>query len=644
MHRLTAFPLAFLVALLAFGAGRVESAETAILQGLAFGIGEDRLAIAEEGDGGFFAAGFVFEGGNAVVRVVHVRPYTEFPWGAAGLTGATFHGFFVQGDLAAVADGQGGVYVAAAARDLSFVPRLVVGHFSAAQQYTELYSSTDPSFGNPFEVEAVSDGAGGVIVVGVLDPPVDYVFSLRLHHANPGTPRPSNWGVTQTDDEFWIAGDGAGSVLLVHGDDYEVRAQLLAPDNSLPWGTAGVPINIQTGSHVLDRRCVYEPSAGIFHVVWTEADGECFSRSLGYDGVPGPGQGAIVDADVVGSPPSLGLDVEVVGDGSLLIGYGQAELVVQRIDEEGFPMWADANRWIPGDPAPDGYVANDLTLLADRGQFHWTARLGTDPDERVSAGLWGDLATGGFGGAVNDLQYAGDPGFERPRRIYAGVHSHDTYVTIRTAVTNHVTVASGNPYARWVSPIAGEQDTTLELDISGNYLHPTHLFSLSRPGHPEIPLTDPTYVGTPFTGLVLRASADLTGAPLGAYDVVVRSAVDGSVLDSIPDGFEVGPRFTAATPLASAPGPLVAFPNPADPMTLIRFELPVSGPVSLVVHDVAGRVVRRLTSTEDLPAGVHEIPWRGRDDAGREVASGVYLVRLLTGRGAPQTTRVTLVR
>ena len=47
----------------------------------------------------------------------------------------------------------------------------------------------------------------------------------------------------------------------------------------------------------------------------------------------------------------------------------------------------------------------------------------------------------------------------------------------------------------------------------------------------------------------------------------------------------------------------------------------------LAVCDVAGRLVRTLIDGF-VPAGEHEAAWDGRDEAGAEVASGVYLYRL----------------
>jgi len=75
---------------------------------------------------------------------------------------------------------------------------------------------------------------------------------------------------------------------------------------------------------------------------------------------------------------------------------------------------------------------------------------------------------------------------------------------------------------------------------------------------------------------------------------------------------------------------LPAAPNPCNPRTELSFTLARAGRVRLVLYDLAGRPVRELVVGE-LPAGPHAVTWSGEDDAGRPVASGVYLARLRAG-------------
>jgi hypothetical protein len=73
-----------------------------------------------------------------------------------------------------------------------------------------------------------------------------------------------------------------------------------------------------------------------------------------------------------------------------------------------------------------------------------------------------------------------------------------------------------------------------------------------------------------------------------------------------------------------------ASPNPFNPNTTIHFSLPVSGNADLVIYDLAGRKVKTLASGY-LEAGDHQVPWNGRDDTGRQVASGTYVYQLRAG-------------
>ncbi len=73
-----------------------------------------------------------------------------------------------------------------------------------------------------------------------------------------------------------------------------------------------------------------------------------------------------------------------------------------------------------------------------------------------------------------------------------------------------------------------------------------------------------------------------------------------------------------------------AVPNPFNPSTTIQFELAREAEAELRVYSVTGRLVTTLARGM-RPAGVHEVTWRGRDDAGARVASGVYMCRLKSG-------------
>jgi hypothetical protein len=74
-------------------------------------------------------------------------------------------------------------------------------------------------------------------------------------------------------------------------------------------------------------------------------------------------------------------------------------------------------------------------------------------------------------------------------------------------------------------------------------------------------------------------------------------------------------------------------PNPFNATTAIRYDLAERTSVSLkVYHAASGRIVRHIESQTLRERGRHEVVWDGRDDSGRQVASGLFIVRLEGGR------------
>jgi hypothetical protein len=106
------------------------------------------------------------------------------------------------------------------------------------------------------------------------------------------------------------------------------------------------------------------------------------------------------------------------------------------------------------------------------------------------------------------------------------------------------------------------------------------------------------------------------------------------------------PTQCEATAVADAPAPaalsLRAHPNPFNPSVVLDFRLPAPGPARLSIHDVRGRRLCTLLAGWQ-PAGAQTLQWDGRDDRGRALASGVYLVRL-EAVGRVEGRRLVLLR
>jgi hypothetical protein len=83
-------------------------------------------------------------------------------------------------------------------------------------------------------------------------------------------------------------------------------------------------------------------------------------------------------------------------------------------------------------------------------------------------------------------------------------------------------------------------------------------------------------------------------------------------------------------------------PNPFNPVTTLAFELPAAGDATLSVYNAAGRLVATLHDGH-TEAGRRSVSWRGVDDSGTPVASGVYFFRL-THDGRSTTTKGVLLK
>ncbi|MGB8657062.1 MAG: T9SS type A sorting domain-containing protein [Candidatus Zixiibacteriota bacterium] len=72
------------------------------------------------------------------------------------------------------------------------------------------------------------------------------------------------------------------------------------------------------------------------------------------------------------------------------------------------------------------------------------------------------------------------------------------------------------------------------------------------------------------------------------------------------------------------------YPNPFNQTTKIEFTVAKSGFVILTIYDILGRKVRALVG-EHLSSGHKSVLWDGKNDEGKEIASGIYFCRLRVG-------------
>ena len=83
-------------------------------------------------------------------------------------------------------------------------------------------------------------------------------------------------------------------------------------------------------------------------------------------------------------------------------------------------------------------------------------------------------------------------------------------------------------------------------------------------------------------------------------------------------------------------------PNPFNPETEIRFDLPVTSIAKLEIFNMLGQRVRTLQQGL-RPTGSYRIVWDGRDDRGQQLGTGVYFYQLTTDRFT-DTKKMLMVR
>lgn len=84
------------------------------------------------------------------------------------------------------------------------------------------------------------------------------------------------------------------------------------------------------------------------------------------------------------------------------------------------------------------------------------------------------------------------------------------------------------------------------------------------------------------------------------------------------------------------------YPNPFNPTTQIRFDLPEMGNVTLTIYNMLGQKVKTF-NMQSAPAGYHALTWNATNDLGAPVAAGVYLYQLQT-KGFAKTKKMILLK
>ncbi|MBN2070173.1 MAG: T9SS type A sorting domain-containing protein [Candidatus Krumholzibacteriota bacterium] len=121
---------------------------------------------------------------------------------------------------------------------------------------------------------------------------------------------------------------------------------------------------------------------------------------------------------------------------------------------------------------------------------------------------------------------------------------------------------------------------------------------------------------------------------------VVRNNILGDILQYFGECVNADMTGNEETPLANRLSQ--CYPNPFNPATTLEFSIAEKGPVTLSVFNVAGQLVKTLVN-DIREAGSHRVMWDGKNEAGRDVASGIFFCKIETA-GFSDTKKMVLLR
>ncbi|MFQ5648304.1 MAG: tandem-95 repeat protein [bacterium] len=97
--------------------------------------------------------------------------------------------------------------------------------------------------------------------------------------------------------------------------------------------------------------------------------------------------------------------------------------------------------------------------------------------------------------------------------------------------------------------------------------------------------------------------------------------------ETLAESFEMNNGSALPTAISLKPN----YPNPFNLETTIEYDLPATARVEMIIYNARGQEVRKLVN-ETQQAGFRKTTWNGRNEAGIEVGSGIYFLRMKIGK------------
>ncbi|MFQ6604442.1 MAG: alpha-amylase family glycosyl hydrolase [Fidelibacterota bacterium] len=238
-----------------------------------------------------------------------------------------------------------------------------------------------------------------------------------------------------------------------------------------------------------------------------------------------------------------------------------------------------------------------------------------------------DVSIDAYGGRLSEKpprwEYMNDPNrlrlFNTWKALLQLRRNYDIFRSANTNVDLWLNSSTGQKRIRLSHP-------TMNAIIVGNFGIVSHAIG------PDFHHTGTWYDYFSGDSITVVATTDLVTLLPGEFHIYtdVRLATPEQGLlpvqeESIPYRFHVSQNY----------------PNPFNPETDISFTLPNAGPFEVKIFDITGREVFRSRAAGQ--SGPNRFHWKGRDQSGHHLPSGLYFARVQAGQDT-QTIKMTLLR
>jgi hypothetical protein len=445
----------------------------------------------------------------------------------------------------------------------------------------------------PSHPQLVSDGSGAAIIIW--QQPTGTNFDIGIYAQKVDATGSVEWApggiiiaTITTDGSFpvmpsGIAPDGSGGAIVVWPDyrngNWDIYAQRVDAGGSMLWTADGIAVSSASGTQEEPRIIADNSGGGI--VAWQDfRSGACDLYAQKID-LSGAAQWTVDGAAICSADGNRKLSgLESDGSGGAILAWvdernGSMDVFAQCVNAVGSVMW----------------MVDGVPVCTASGQQYEDA-----------------LTSDGQGGAViawtDERNLNSVPG--GILEIYA-----------------QKITAAGEPAAVLLqSSSASFSDAGIAISWTLSEVDSRAEFFIERAEDPSGPFVELSSSEIAVNGLSF-VFTDTAYKPSLSYWYRVGYWIEGerTVL------FETDPIVTPAMSLSLFPN----YPNPFNPSTTISFYLPSKSHVTLELFDISSRLVARLLNAE-ISEGLHSIQWKGVNESGRRVASGIYFCRLRVGK------------